>query len=184
MMIHTVKINSDKIRNTVREAARKAFSELRRTYPSDDFYYFVLWTTDVVHPPAPCACSKQGLEKTIAQYSQDNDEVSAEELRWSEADSPYDGFGLEYFDEVKKLFNQLDDPYDRSIEENDRIFEAIIQAMADLDREGFFGIGVERDKIVINVTMPGDESEEDVIERAKMLNPSSALVVYEKDLLE
>ena len=177
-------LNLDTIRNYVREAAKKAFSELRQAYPNDEFYYYVLWTTVVAHRPAPCACSKQGLERTFAQYLSDSsDETTPADLRWSEADSLYDCFVDEHFTDVAELFNDLGDPYERSDELNHSIFESIVLAMSDLDNEGFFGEGTEREKVVINVTMPGDESEDELVERARRLNPKSALAQLEKDMV-
>jgi methyl-accepting chemotaxis protein I, serine sensor receptor len=44
--------------------------------------------------------------------------------------------------------------------------------------QGFFGWGAERDRIAVNVTMPGNEDEESIVARGRMLNPSSALGQY------
>lgn len=152
--------------------------------PEDSFYYYGLWTTGAIHRPAPTACSIEGLATVTSQYCANGSSPSDVGLKWAESDSPYDLFGDEYFVEVEALFDELGNPYDRPLEVTKALLECIIQALGDLDREGFFGIGAARDKVVINVTMPGEEEEASVLARARKLNPASALREYEKDLLD
>jgi hypothetical protein len=165
------------IRQTVGAAARAAFTAVREAHPEEDFYYYVLWTTGVVHRPAPCACSKQGLARAMEKYR----ESEPAHLRWSEADSPYDCFGDEHFLEVERLFRRYGDPYDRADEDTDVLFSAIVGAMQDLDSDGFFGEARERESVVINVTIPGEEDEVRLLDRAKLLNPRASLRTLLRD---
>ncbi|MFF0451432.1 DUF4303 domain-containing protein [Streptomyces sp. NPDC004609] len=173
----------ERIRASVREASQRAWTGLRRARPSESYYYFGLWTTGVIHRPAPTACSSEGLTRVSADYAARGMEVAAGDLRWSEADSPYDLFGDGHFAAVEALFACLGDPYDRPEEVNEALLRALVGALKDLDREGFFGTGSERHRIVVNVTLPGDEDEVSMVERARGLNPAPALRQYEKDLL-
>lgn len=173
------------IREAVREACRKAWTELRQACPGETFYYYGLWTTAVLHHPAPTACSVEGLQRIVAEAATQPRSWAAEkELRWSESDSPYDLFGYdEFFGQVERLFTDLGDPYERSDELCTALTNALSGALADLDQEGFFGAGALRESVVINLTFPGEEDEADAVARARQLNPPSALQQYECDLL-
>ncbi|NUP11823.1 MAG: DUF4303 domain-containing protein [Polyangiaceae bacterium] len=170
------------VRRVVRDAAKNAWRELRAARPNDTFYYYVLWTTGVVHRPAPSACSEEGLAQVVAAYRQSGSGMAAKELRWSENDSPFDLAGDHCFARVTTLFESLGDPYERTDAVRRQLLEAVVQALRDLDEEGFFGAGRERDAVVINVTMPGEEDEAETVARARTLNPRGALTAYARAL--
>ncbi|MFF2051269.1 DUF4303 domain-containing protein [Leifsonia sp. NPDC058194] len=173
----------DRVRAAIRDAARTAWTNLRREHP-ESFYYFGLWTTPLAHRPAPTAISTEGQARALDDYRARDLAVSADDLRWAENDSPYDLFGDDGFAEVELLFDAFGNPYDRPREVNEALFETITGALADLDAEGFFGAGAERDTVVLNVTMPGHDEKDDLLESARALNPPSALVRYEADRAE
>src|SRR4051812_25190597 len=170
------------IRSAIADAAREAWTQLRAEHPTDDFYYFGLWTTPVAHRPAPTACSDEGLR--IAAESSRRGATPAElsELRWAVNASPYDLFGDLAFARLEPLFEACGDPYDRPRPVNEALLRAMEGALADLDAEGFFGSGEERQRIVLNVTMPAHERPADALESARRLNPAGALTQYEADL--
>lgn len=101
--------NLAELRDAVTEAARQAWTELRTTRPLESFYYFGLWTTGVVHRPAPTASSIEGLRHVTDGYQAKGSTRSEVDLRWSEADSPYDLFGDEYFGRVEEIFDATGD---------------------------------------------------------------------------
>ena len=57
----------DDLRDSIREAARKAWTGLRAANPQEHFYYFALVTTGDALRTAPSACSLEGLDRTIAR---------------------------------------------------------------------------------------------------------------------
>ena len=170
------------IRSALRAAARSAWTALRAERPSETFYYFGLWTTPLAHRPAPTACSLEGLELAVERCRAEGVEVDAGELRWAVNDSPYDLFGDRLFAEVEPLFDALGGPYERSSELNAELLDAMVGALADLDAEGFFGVGASRDAVVLNVTTPGHDTEAELLASARRINPPGALVRYEADL--
>lgn len=172
----------------IKIAAQKAFDAVRTAHPAENIYYCSLVTTGDALQPCPCVCTDEGLNKVLEEYRQSDDQVEEEDLRWSEADSPYFAVGEEYFAKVKEMFleggDHRDLPADDFEEECSRRFKAMEGALKSLDREGYFGVGEERNKVVINVVAPGDEDEEDIVARAMRLNPQESLGVLKKDLLE
>jgi len=171
-----------RIRSAVADAAREAWTQLRAEHPADDYYYFGLWTTQVAHRPAPTACSEQGLRLAAESSRADGRAVTFSELRWAVNASPYDLFGDRAFARLEPLFEACGDPYDRPRAVNEALLDAMEGALADLDAQGFFGSGSQRQRIVVNVTMPAHERPADALESARRLNPAGALRQYEADL--
>ncbi|MBN9629181.1 MAG: DUF4303 domain-containing protein [Actinobacteria bacterium] len=171
----------DLVRVAVREAARSAWDDLRSVHPSESFYYFGLATTAQSHRPAPTAASYDGLARTVAGYRHQGVELLPDELRWSELESPFAFFGDTHFHEVERLFDGLGDPFERSAAVNGRLREAMVAALADLDADGVFGVGAQREAVVVNVTVPGDGDAALELASARRLNPPAALDRYEND---
>lgn len=169
------------VRVAVREAARSAWDDLRTLHPGETFYYFGLATTAQSHRPAPTAASYDGLARTVVGYRQQGVELLPDELRWSELESPFAFVGDAHFDQVERLFDGLGNPFDRSAAVNGRLREAMVAALAELDAEGVFGVGAQRDAVVVNVTVPGDGDTELELASARRLNPPTALDRYEDD---
>jgi len=102
-------------------------------------------------------------------------------MKWSYGDSPYFCYLEEAFFQVSELFS-LRPPMVTSMSEDEWYAEyefrlkALEFAMAELDQEGLFGEGKQREKLVINVeVMPPDWTN---TERAKRLNPPNSLAAY------
>src|SRR6478735_1447563 len=171
-----------RIRSALRDAAREAWSALREERPAEAFYYFGLWTTSLAHRPVPTACSYEGLQQAVEAARAEGLAVEEETLRWSVNDSPYDLYGDELFARLEPLFDTLGSPYDRPRAVNEELLEAMIGALADLDAEGFFGVGAAREAVVVNVTLPERDSVTGVLESARRLNPPGALARYAREL--
>lgn len=171
----------DVVRLAIREAARSAWNDLRTLHPGESFYYFGLATTAQSHRPAPTAASYDGLAGTVAGYRRQGVELLPDELRWSELESPFALFGDVHFGEVGRLFDSFGPPFERSAAVNGRLREAMIAALAELDAEGVFGVGAQRDAVVVNVTVPGGCDTALELATARRLNPPAALDRYEDD---
>jgi hypothetical protein len=158
------------------DATRHAALALFREFQSETFYYFALVTTGEAHAPVVTAWSLEALAASSAKHL--SDPSAASELKWSSADSPYYGYGEGCFEEVGRLFAEFEpmDPSDPSAWSwaYTKKMDAMERALAKLDREGLFGTGVLRNRIVVNVEcMPPDQSNR---ERALRLNPKEALI--------
>ena len=180
--------NLEALRAAIRDAARQAFEALRKDHPFENFYYYALVTTEDALRPGPSASSTAGLDRIVQTHKTAGYQLEHADLRWSEADSPYNLYADHFFAEVERLFLQDGDhrKWPASLYQDEvRIrWEAMEMAMRDLDRSGFFGTGADRHQVVINVVAPGDEPESMLIERARRLNPPESLQQLIRDLCQ
>jgi hypothetical protein len=168
----------ERIRSAIRDAARAAWRDLRAARPDETFYYFGLATTPQSHRPAPTAASREGLDRTIAGYREQLVELLHDEVRWSDLESPYAFSGDAHFRTVERLFDALGEPFDRAEDLNRTLREAMVEALQDLDAEGFFGEGAARDGVVVDVTVRDGASTVAALASAGRLNPAAALHGY------
>ncbi len=181
---HDTDMTSEELATSIADAARRAISELFRENAGDTFYYCSLITTGEGHTPHLTAWSKEKLEETVK--AEGGGEDLAAQLKWSYADSPFHCFGESHFERVKQILVGRSVSNDRDSTSDAREFEfrltAMELAMAMLDKEGLFGSGNDRLRIVINAeVMPPDHTN---VGRAKRLNPEQALSDWMKEAAE
>lgn len=161
-------------------AAEAAISELFKTH-NESFYYCSLITDGEAHAPILIAWSKESL----AKY--ENDPIKFQYLKWSYADSPYFDYGAQYFARVKEMFELRPQLNSQMTEgewstEFDARLAAMELAMKRLSDKGVFGLGQQRNSIVVNVeVMPPDYEN---TERALRLNPAEALLDWLREAAE
>lgn len=118
-------------------------------------------------------------------------------LRWSAADSPLHEVGSQLLPKSDKIVQDLDfegrwhqddDAGDDDDDDDDdfefdeeaelqdpevaEVFQVIVQVLRELDQEGAFGTGAERERVVLSV-WEGDQSNMSRYEYAKRLNPAA-----------
>lgn len=159
------------------EASRNGFEALFKEH-KEEFYYCTLILSEGA-TPFISAFSKEALNEAVKK---NNGKYSAEELKWSYADSPYCGYGFdEYFKEIDKLFNERmdnvsDEDYDNEIEYWLSLMEKVMKT---LDKEKVFGEGqIRRDMIINAEIMPPDDSN---AQRAEQLNTKTAYKKWYKE---
>lgn len=184
----------------IESASRKAISSLLNKY-NERFYCCSLITTAEGFCPIISAWSIEALEREVLNAGGDP-EHTRKMLEWSHADSPYYAYGEEYFEQVKEIFEertimienkikQLKGLSKRAIEiieMNEQMIEfdfrinAMEKALSNLDKEGVFGRGTDRLKMVINAEiLPPDYT---TTQRALRLNPVEALKTWLEDVAE
>ena len=146
----------------LREAVRKAFTDLFHEHAEEHFYYCTLVLIEAQGCPVVSAMSEEALEKVIKKYQEEYkyetpEDVLRSELKWSYADSPYCIYGEQYFTEVQKIIEQRDMEETEDLEDYEFRMDSMEKVMADLDKEGIFGSGEKRKKIVVAAeVMPPD----------------------------
>jgi hypothetical protein len=77
------------------------------------------------------------------------------------------------------------DPYDDSPEADAWIalvYDAAVEGLAGLDREGVFGSDLERSRLVLSIW--GDQSDEERVAFARSLNPPAVAARFARELEE
>ena len=167
-------------------ASKSAFKYIQQSRVNENFYLFALYTCGDLAYVIPTSSSEEGLTlaakkySTIKYYQDFSIEQLRERLRWSPCDSPLHTYGEEYFTEVNNFVANvppiLDSiPIEESWQEFDsfvsRFMDVCIRVLKQLDSEGVFGESERRNSVVLNILM-GDQSDEDRLKYAKLLNPS------------
>jgi hypothetical protein len=171
----------DQFRRMVAEGARRAFGEIRAESPGEAPYAFALTTTDDVAGFLATAGSEAGYARRRAEYDSWDEASLLGNFRWSPFDwdlgdraSRHLDFAWEFLD---RLSRDADDDPDAFVTRKAFAMAAMILALGDLEAEGFFGKGADRESITV-VASVADSSQaawlEDV--SARLLNPPS---VYE-----
>ncbi|GAA2070978.1 DUF4303 domain-containing protein [Actinomadura alba] len=169
-------------------AARAAFAEARELHSDESFYCYALYTDAFAAYILPTCSSEQGLLQVARRYADEFGRTVAEQaddLRWNPVDSPYHMLGEEYFAGVLEVLASRGDPWQRDDDgldvEVDARIEACFRALARLDEEGFFGVGAERDRVIVTV-LQGDQSDRSQLANAQRLNPPAAVARLARDL--
>jgi hypothetical protein len=173
-----MQIDRIKFRSTLLEEVRAAWSTLRHAHSSEVFYAFGIYTTAVVDYLMVTASTEEGLTKVTAEYCarDGGDSITRRaSLRWFPADSPLHMEGRDLLAKSEALRSEGPDPYDDSPEADEvisMVLEAAFEVLTTLDHEGVFGVGADRQRLVLNVWM-GDQEEEERVEFANLLNPTA-----------
>jgi len=175
-------------------ASKSAFTSIQHVRKSESFYIFALYTCEDLGYVFPTSSTEEGLTQVAQKYSAIKDyqgfsiEQLREDLRWSPCDSPLHVEGEEYFVEVNKFLSDVPRivhaiPEEESWSEFedfvDKFLGVCINVLKQLDTEGIFGEGERRNSIVLNILM-GDQSDEERLRFAKLLNPSSVYNHFEQ----
>jgi len=167
-------VNFNELRVLIRDGAKRAFTSVRDEHPDEQFYAFALYTDDGAMSLLPAANSEQRYQHAVENYGF-TDERELKYLRWSTAEWAYEAFG-NHFRAVDERFDppDYDDPNDVAafVAFQQQFHAAIVNALSDLDADGFFGTGDAREKVTVFVTI-SDSDEAERLERksVRKLNP-------------
>ena len=158
------------------KAAKAAFLSLKET-TKEHFYFYAFIFDEGLHPYIS-AWSYEALEQSMIERQIPDEEKSW--WKWDSADSPYVDYGYdEFFGEVSEVLDKRADGLsDDELYGNEwavRI-DSLEEAMKRLDSLGLFGIGKERERVVINVEQAPPDEDGSEYNRALRLNPSSDLL--------
>ena len=114
------------------------------------------------------------------EYRSDEASDHRKFLRWTSSEWEYEGFNVPESQELDAILNEVDlwDVYSREGIARPQKFltRLMTEVLADLDREGVFGTGAPREKVVLFVTITDSDASIFVENRsAKKLNPRSSL---------
>ena len=130
----------------------------------------------------------------------DDPVLTRQSLRWSPCDSPLHELGSGLLPKTDKIVQELDfegrwaddaemddDEFEEACETPDpdveEVFRVIVQVLQELDREGLFGTGAERERLVLSVWQ-GDQSNLSRYDFAKALNPPAVTARFGREMNE
>lgn len=159
----------------IRDAARETYRALLAKHPGEHFYAFALYTDSGAMTVVPAANSEEGLQRVRKQMAVP-DEESATEFRWGTGEWVYECAEAHSFNQLCKRLADTVLSTDFPAAEFGRFFNDLqrdmIEALGLLDREGLFGIGAERERLTLFVTISDDNRAEELENvSAKVLNP-------------
>jgi len=152
----------------VAHAARLAFDCVRRAHPGQHIDSFALVSDDSAMTIGCMANSREAL--AASEYG--------EEMLWNPAEWAFDDGGA-YFDSACRLLLQAHRalPFDVDLDTlRSGVFDACIAALAQLDAEGVFGTGAQRDECVLLFEVSDSEPVEGAMVR---LNPPVVVARFE-----
>ncbi|WP_051958630.1 DUF4303 domain-containing protein [Janthinobacterium sp. RA13] len=155
------------LQTLVADAARLAVDAVRHAHPGQHIDAFALVSDDSAMTIGPAANSREAL--AASEYG--------EEMLWNPAEWAFEDGGA-YFDSAYRLLLQAhrDLPFGIDFSTfRSGVFEACIAALAQLDAEGCFGVGAQRDDFVLLFEVSDSEAVEGAMAR---LNPPAVLARF------
>lgn len=182
------KIDFSLLRSEIAAAARCAFATVLKNHPDEQFYAFALYSDDAAMSVVPAANSEEALRRKAQNEKQDEGspapdappvESSGEWARWFTGEWAYEAEGGEHFDRVDDLLNAADNCADADFPAfRINLYETMIEALGELDAQGFFGTGEQREAVTLFCSISDSDDAEQLENRsAEKLNPA---IVYEK----
>ena len=168
MLIDPADFDFALLHTLVADAARRAFDCVRRAHPGQHIDAFALVSDDSAMTIGCMANSREAL--AASEYG--------EEMLWNPAEWAFDDGGA-YFDSACRLLLQAhrDLPFDVDFDIfRSGVFDACIAALAQLDAEGMFGSGAQREEFVLLFEVSDSEPVEGAMAR---LNPLAVVARFE-----
>jgi len=156
------------LQNLVRDGARRAFNAARTAHPTQHLNAFALLSDDSAMTIGPVANSREAL--AASEYG--------EEMLWNPGEWCF-GDGGAYLDSAYRMLLQAHRglPFELDFATFRRgVFEACIAALEELDSEGFFGVGEQRDDCVLLFEVTDSEAVEGAMAR---LNPPAVVARFD-----
>jgi hypothetical protein len=163
------RFDGELLKAEIREGTRQAFQAVRAAHPGVTLNAFALVSDESAMTIGPMASSREALKAG----------GGGDDLRFNPDEWPYTQGG-EYLDIAYRLIlpRQQDVPQELPFEEfRERVFEAAVGALEDLDQEGLFGTGEAREEFFLLLHVTDADPLEDAIRR---LNPAATWRRYQK----
>jgi len=185
-----------RIRDELKRTVRLLLDQLRREYATERFYA-VMFEVDVSETYAiRIAASEESLTRQAERYAAKGYGVKTDDLlealramsRWDAPGDSRVGWHWGNQDDDLPVTQLIDEAVAagliREYNESQPLRRLCVEALRELDREGAFGIGAERESLLIGPTcveVGFCESEDDIAELAA-LNPPAAIQRLRREL--
>lgn len=189
--------NFEQARQYIKDGAKAFFGRMREKFPDQSFYVYIIYGTD---DDASCvnlaANSEQGHEEIVAKYRANKSFMKSLQeggwefnplfYRWSFGEWGYGGGAQDltpFYDLLCGVETDDEPPGpETDVDLRAQAYAAMVLGLRDLDGEGFFGTGAERERVTLFCSLV--DSEETAwleAESAQFLNPPQ---VYDRFFAE
>jgi hypothetical protein len=170
-------MNYDLLRKMISDAARKAFARLRTQCAKEHRYSFALVSDHDARTVVPAANTIEVFQRRKTDYEDIIAILRCSVTEWEYGDSVSD-----VFESISAMLN-ADDVYPEGgfVRHKGRVYATMLLALLDVEREGVFGAGVEREKLTLTCQVVNCDTSvwlED--ESAKRLNSSKLYKAFRK----
>jgi hypothetical protein len=163
------------VRRAMVEATRLTFDDYRKEHAGETFYAFALYTDNYAHGLGPGSQTEEAYQRRLAENTMyGEDELGLLRYCPDEWDRDYCGTLRAEWSQVSDLLDPILDDDNLTWQQAARpAFETMIQTLADLDDEGFFSRGAEREAITLMIWITDSSlAEEWWAKSVKRLNPA------------
>jgi hypothetical protein len=190
-------IDLNKLEDELYRHGLAGFRRIREARPNERFYCFAFYTNGEYNYVALTASTAEGLDQVAQSYKQDPSyqAMTIDDLRvrlkWSPCDSPLHGAAENDLTELDPLIQSVQTELDQrfALSDDGKSYDEFVaqlrtcfaNALKRMDADGVFGRGDERKSVVANLLM-GDQSDEDRISFAELVNPPEAVRMLKEDL--
>lgn len=171
------KLSAAKLKEAYLRDLRAAWELSRRMHADQTPYAFVLYGVEDPIRMHPVLLTEEGLDRTAAGYVKEGYHHTLDEarkaLRWSIADSPYE---LELGGHIPTV-DAMVSPYADALTRGGTyapLVNAAIAALKDLDSQGEFGKGKERERLTLAI-LNFDTEEDWSAKSVNQLNPDAVV---------
>jgi hypothetical protein len=181
---------------TLYEESKKAFQKIIEEQIGDIIYSLSLYNSgDEWCYLFPTVATEKGLDEVAKKYKEKeyykNKSISClkNDLKWSPCDSPIHENYVDDLPKTEKLLAPLPDLMYKLYEEgkekesdqlHNDLVETTLRVLNKLQTDGIFN-SLDRSSFTLNF-LNGDQSNEERLERAKILNPSNVYREYESEI--
>lgn len=189
-------IDLEEFENTLYQECENVFPKIINDLKDENIYSLALYNSgDSWGYLFPTVATYKGLKEVALSYK--NDESYQEEtieylqndLKWSPCDSPRHESYVDTLPKSKILLQKvadiMEEYWDKDQEEeceklHNQLVQSCLNVLKVLENNGVFS-KLERTSYALNV-LNGDQSDEERIERAEFLNPTSVASKYAKEI--
>lgn len=191
--------SAEGLRSLIRDWARESFKTIQIRRADERFYAFALYTDDGAMTVCAAASTEESFQRRLQndaeqehsfdavayarEYRSDEASDHRKFLRWATTEWEYAGFDVPEHEELHAAMSKVDlwEIYGREGVSRPLTYltRLMTDVLADLDREGAFGVGAERERVVLFVSVADSDACTFIENRsAKRLNPAPMLSEY------
>ncbi len=148
-------MNGIQLREMIRDIARSAFTNVQKQNAGEMFYTFALQTLDDTSGVYAAANTEAGYVACIESYQHRDEEhrPSERSCRWDWGMWQFASIDPRSFDSIYDVLNNGTWRGEQGYEFNAVVFASMVAALKDLDSEGLFGRGSDRERITLLCTV-------------------------------